>query len=242
MGQSIKDIWPDGGSPISLTTTPSYLWRDSDAQEVEFFCDADFRINIAPRIKQLLFYDDTDESYTDYSSEAQDGDADVAIVLSSMQTADRIYVRTEEPILGIYFDILATNDAVSVMTINYWKDATPDAWADTGNTDGTDVGGDTLKQDGLNYWTAPSDEIIHPAFGGQPKGYWYQITISGALDSAVELVQAMALSKRSSSQAPTVVLKASTYHSFKMDTENTGGFQIDVSVGTAELQVIWTKH
>ena len=240
----IRDMWPDGGSPISLSTTPSYLWRDTDAHEVEFYCDVDFRINLAPRIKHLMFYDATDGSFTDGADEAQDGDTSTALTLNSMQTDDYIYVMTEDPIVGLYLDLGDKNDNASVLTINYWKDAATDAWADTTNTDGTDVGGDTFKQDGLNYWTQPSDEITKPDLDGSrlPEGYWYQLSIGAALDSSCTILQAMALSRRSSSQRPTVVMKGNTIHAFSMNREQIAGFQIDVASGVGTLNVNWIRH
>jgi len=233
----IKDIWPDGDSPITLSTTPGYLWRDSDAQEVEFFCDVDFRLNISPRIKYALFFDDTAETYTDGANELQDGDTDTALTISSMTSSDYIYVITDDPILGFYIDVDKPNGTASTMTVSYYNGT---EFTDASDTDGTADGGKTFAQDGLVYWAAKTDEA-QTSINGHT-GYIYRIGVSATMDSEVTLLQMLSLSKRSDTHAPSVSREGATYHSFSMNIEEVGGFQLDVSSGSGTLVVNWIKH
>ena len=164
-------------------------------------------IRFNPWLTVLKTTDDllTAANLTDYSSEAQDNDTGTSVTLSSLDTlanGDALYVGADYPFSGVIVDVDAGNDTASVLTINYWNGS---AWTDTTNTDGTDVGGDTLKQDGANTWTIPSawvkaslEEIqneLDSGLGSTMKNvgvmkrprYWTQWVVSAALDSSVTL-------------------------------------------------------
>ena len=144
------------------------------------------------------------------------------------------------PIVGLYFDLDSKNANASVMTVSYWKNTS--AWATTSATDGTASGGATMAQDGLVYWTQPSDELWAAAITGKQPGYWYRISISADLDAAVTVLQMMALSRRSASQRPTVTRSGSYIHSFTLNAAQTVGFQLDVASVAGTLTLHWIKH
>ncbi|KKL80487.1 hypothetical protein LCGC14_2004260, partial [marine sediment metagenome] len=119
----------------------------------------------------------------DYSDAVHVDDTSKTADFSSLgtDTDNAIMVGLPVPIKSLTFDLVTFNDNAITMTISYRKN--DNTWADTSNSDGTDVGGDTLKQDGTCAWTMPSDEIPFYAYGQSL--YWYRITFSGALDASV---------------------------------------------------------
>lgn len=241
----IRDIWADSSSPISLTTTVTNLWRDPGAEEVEFYADADFRLIVAPYLLEVVFYDDSAATYTQGAKEAQDGDTTtVALTLNSMEGgADYIYLKCDEPITGFYADLTNLNSTGSVMTVSYWKTQTTPAWADTGDTDGTiATTAKTFGQDGLVYWTQPSDEIQCAPLTGYGAGFWYRIGVDTTLDTSVTLIQLLALNRKHGTRRPVVVFKGDTYHTFSMNNDAVAGFMLDHATATATLNVNWIRH
>ena len=131
-------------------------------------------------------------------------------------------------------------DCTVTDTTNLTIGTTVGAWVDTTQTDGTDSAGDTLKSDGLNYWTTKSDEVT-TVVGTYPRGYWYKLTVNATLDSTTTIGQMMSLSRHSSSQLPTFKLLKNTYHNIVMDKEEYAGFIVS-AVTTGDLTVNWMSH
>lgn len=129
-----------------------------------------------------------DEGF-DYTLELTDGLTTTSATLSALpaRTAGSgIFVCTPVPAKSFTFTMGDTNDDASVMSIYYWKSTS--AWATVSDiSDGTDVGGDTLKQSGTVTFTAPSDIQERYLFG--KVGYWYLITFSVALDASVTVTK-----------------------------------------------------
>ena len=115
-------------------------------------------------------------------------------VLDTLKTADFIYVRTNARHGGLRFEMIAANDAASIITAAYSK--TDNTFAATAISDGTDVAGDTLKQDGnIVIDTVPTDwerktlqqlgivDVDAPA----QAGHWFRLDVSADLDSDFEV-------------------------------------------------------
>jgi hypothetical protein len=133
------------------------------------------------------------ENGEDYTFNVNDERADTFAELDSLDTLanhDALFICTEIPASKLNFTFItgSTNDNASVMSVHYWKDTSGSyGWtAVSGLSDGTDVSGDTMKQDGSVTWTAsPTSEVPHYMFGRN--GYWYRLTFSAALDSDVQV-------------------------------------------------------
>ena len=119
----------------------------------------------------------------DYSDEIHVSDTSKVADFSNVgtDTDNAIMIGVPIPIKSLTFDLVNLNDNAAIMTISYWKNDS--TWADTSNSDGTDVGGDTFKQDGTCAWTMPSDEMPLYAYGRSM--FWYRITFNAALDATV---------------------------------------------------------
>lgn len=126
----------------------------------------------------------------DYSDEASDGSTDTVVVLDGMLVYEScVFICCPSPADGIKFTVSAGNDNASVATLYYKK--SDDSWtALTAGThtwdDGTDVGGDTLKQTGTMSWVGSSVVSEIPSYMYGQCGYWYQLRVSATLDVAVE--------------------------------------------------------
>lgn len=123
----------------------------------------------------------------DYTDQATDGDANTVVVLDSLDTAangDCLLICTSIPASSFTFTVSAGNDTASIMSMYYWKNDS--TWAAvSGEDDGTDVDGDTLKQSGTVTFTQPTD--MQEKWLYNRVGYWYMFVFSAALDAEVEI-------------------------------------------------------
>ena len=86
---------------------------------------------------------------------------------------------------SLTFTVSLPNGTVSTATLHYRKN--DNTWADTSMTDGTITSSKTLAKTGSMTWTATTDEI--PTYMYGQSGFWYQLRVSVALDSEVELTK-----------------------------------------------------
>ena len=173
------------------------------------------------------------------SDEMQDGDAE-DFAIDSFDTAannNYIYVGADVPFRGVAVDLNNKNDVASVLTVNYPVNK---AWVDTGNGDTTDVGGDTLKQDGNVTWTVPvpwtkqslvtmGDTTIKETWS-IANLYWTRWEVSSALDTT-DLVQMRALNR---STVYAELLEGQTIE-FAVDPSSVSSVEALTDAGTANL-------
>ncbi len=197
---------------------------------------------------------DSGATFTDYSVEAQNDSADADITLSSLDTVangEALFIGATVPFRGLQFDLEDLNDTASVLTISYYNGTT---WADTSNSDGTDVGGDTFKQDGANTWTinsawvseqfrnimAKDNEPFKPTYV-QPAGarehvsslYWVRLEVSAALDSSTTASSIHALNR--SERYAQLVLNQNHNQALKTGFGGFGSLEYSTDAGTADL-------
>jgi hypothetical protein len=201
----------------ALSTTATYIPFGIGAAHVfitprEFATAVVARIAINPYLVVLKTADAMATLPTDYSQNAQDGDASTVVTLSSLDTyanGDYLLVGAHLPIRGVYVDMsAAVNGNASILTVYYRK--SDDTWADSSATDGTTSGGATFAQDGLVYWTVPTDwklAKLTDIFTGVPSNsvtntgmYWTQWRVSAALDASTT-ASAMLAANRSTAYA-----------------------------------------
>jgi hypothetical protein len=90
-----------------------------------------------------------------------------------------VYVRFYAQVNGLRFDIAFTNKEYAILTVQYYNGS---GWDNvSGLSDGTDVGGVTMAQDGDVVWTRPDDEVelSHNA----QLGYWVRMHVNNPLDA-----------------------------------------------------------
>ena len=148
----------------------------------------------------------TSTNITDYSEAAQDLSTSTKVTLNSFDTianSNALYIGSWLPFGGVDVDVNNTNSNASVLTVKYWKQGSPNAWADISASDGTTTGGHTFGQDGLVTWTVPSDWQSARLISGQANQnyigdtnlrlgiaqeelYWTRWEVSAALDSTTD--------------------------------------------------------
>ena len=198
---------------------------------------------------------DAGATWTDYSSAAQDEDADTHVDLSSLSTlvnGDAVYIGATTAFRGLDVDVDGANGNSSVLTASYWNSS---AWTDTSDTDGTISSGKTMGQDGTITWSVPSawsagslNNILQNLDGGgsfqstaaaAPQyGYqdlfWVRLEVSAALDSAVTLDSIHALAGSTAyaelTAGDNVIELAANYGEF-------GAVELTVTTGTVNTVV-----
>ena len=180
------------------------------------------------------------DNIVDISDEMQDGDAtDHALDNFPAASTGLIYVGARVPFRGVAVTMGDKNDDATVITVNYWNGG---AWTDISDTDGTDDGGDSMKQDGSVTWTVPaawtraSLAAIGDTFpSGTPEQgavrYWTRWQWSNALDASIDVRTMLALN-RSTSYAELV--DGQTIE-FKVSDREIGNVEALTNAGTANL-------
>jgi hypothetical protein len=196
-------------------------------------------------------------TFTDYSEVAQDDSSTDSIALASLDTlanGDALFIGSHVPFRGVQADLDDKNDTASVLTISYYNDTT---WVDTSNTDGTDSGGDTLKQDGANTWTINSawvaatledifgkaNDAFGPTFVKPAAGiriystplYWTRWEVSAAIDSSVSAISLHALNRSVSyAQVSTTHTHVQAIH---RGLGGAGSIEYRTDAGTADVNI-----
>ena len=192
------------GGGTALTTTVTRILLPLGTQEVTLIprnaaggavvC----KFNFNPFLTVLKTTDDH-ATFTDYSTEAQDGSTSTDITLSSLGTlvnGDALYVGAHVPFSGLVVDVDLTNSTASVLTGSYWDGS---AWVSLSVTDGSAAAGATFGQDGDITWTVPSAWVEGAPHGlghvSNAMRFWARFTVSAALDSTTTLNSLLAITR-----------------------------------------------
>lgn len=137
-----------------------------------------------PRPAAIYKYINSATAYLSYLDQIYDSDTTRVMSVGGLTSSDYLYFGFWRPFSGLYFDFNTNlNDNAATWDVEYYNGG----WTDvSGDSDGTDVSGDTFKQDGLYSWTLPSDWVPFLVQGGA----WYFIRMkpSGTLSATVELI------------------------------------------------------
>lgn len=129
-------------------------------------------------------------TYTDYSTEASDGDPTTTIAIGALDTAannDWLVIGHPLPFNGIYFDVSTASTTTSTLSVDIWNGT---AWVAASWYDLTtsNAGGITLNRPGwiLNGDTSPIELgwVPHELTVGSAKTrYWARIKVSALLSA-----------------------------------------------------------
>lgn len=179
---------------------------------------------------------------TDISDEMQDGDATDHVLDDFPITGTGfIYVGARIPFSGVAITMGDKNDDATILTVRYWAGG---SWADIEDTDGTDSGGDSMKQDGSVTWTVPTawtknslsnigDTLPSNAQRLHEDLYWTRWEWSAALDASID-VRTMLAINRATTYAE--LLEGQTVE-FKISDRELATVQALTNAGTANLVV-----
>lgn len=241
------------GETASLTTTASYLLLKPGFHEVKLYSASQWRLALSPSFLHVLFYDKSADTYTEYRKQATDRDNATHVPLDAMAIDDFLYLGTTEAVLGYYFNMDGSNfnEVAAALDMEYCSTAVASeatlAFTDVGgsDSDGTDVGGDTLKQDGVYTWgTTPTPDLTWkrstlgtyeaPLYS---KCYWIRFKPSSVLSATVDIIDLIPVYINSDY----AYMEAGIEYQFSLNVAKVGGF---VLKGTASqtLDVSWVKH
>lgn len=107
-----------------------------------------------------------------------------------------------------------------------------------GDSDGTNSVADTLKQDGLYYFTLPS--VVRGALAGVDNEslFWYRFKPSATLSTTVDLVDIIP----AAANTDYGYMEPGMEYQFSFSTTMCGAFEILASAGTPTLDISWVKH
>ena len=196
----------------ALTTTAGYIQLPKGTYHIyltprNFATAVVAKVAINPWLVILETNDAMATAPTDWSESAQDADAATDIDVSSFGTlanGDFLLIGSHLPFRGVYIDVDSTNSAGTASTsVYYWNGS---AWADTTETDGT-FSTMTFAQDGLVYWTVPTDwraTTLKTLYTSTPTSvytglnyYWTRWEVSAALTDASVTFNSMVAANRS---------------------------------------------
>ncbi len=236
----IREKWGDSTSPVTLGSTVVCLLFDKEAQEVELLLSgtAACNLKLSPRIQVAWLYDATDGSYGDgvtanrnAAEELQDKDTTTALTLNSMQTTDFVYIGLDDPCIGFNVDAGDKNGNTVTLTVKYY---TGSAWASTSATDNTADTNRTLFKDGTITWTEPTTEAKTTV--NNQELYWYQLSVSGALDSTVTILALQALCRKANS-----LLAAANVTIFSRNKDKVSGMEFNIASTTPTLNINYLR-
>jgi len=200
------------GTSLALATTAQWLYLDQDwGGDIIVWTNGgiDYDLLLSPRLTAILIWDNSAETYTDYSGRVSAGTFDTDVDIGGIeQTADMLYVCAPLPFAGLHCEKGVAQDVAAALTGYYPADTagTDDVtWTDLSITDGTDSSGDCLKQDGNITWTMPT-------VGGTG---WCQTTVNGVTGYWVRFVSdAAPLTATATLDAMAAISKFTTYPRF----------------------------
>jgi len=234
----LSDVYGEAAITLS-STVPGYINVNPGYRGVKVYCASDWKMLLTPRIQSVLYYTAATTAYADYTSEAIDKSTTTHVPLDAMLAADILYVGCHTPFLGLWFDVGSSNKNAETATLDveYWKDGTPDAWADVSDdSDGTDSGGATLAQDGVYVWTLPTDWLQKEVDGKTM--YWIRFKPSAPLSTTIDVQQIMAVHPYTNYEW----MEGGMVESFNYDAEEVGGLQFLSVAETPTLHVNWLRY
>uniref|UniRef100_A0A6M3L3L6 Uncharacterized protein n=1 Tax=viral metagenome TaxID=1070528 RepID=A0A6M3L3L6_9ZZZZ len=134
------------GTTVSMSTTAAHLAIPAGYNQIRHSAQMPYRLGLAPRLSKVFYYDDTDGSYTDYTTQAIDGSSSTHVPLDAMPTADFLYLGLETMTRGFYFDIGTNpNDQNRTLDVEYSYDASNGRYIKlTGTVSGALTVGETV--------------------------------------------------------------------------------------------------
>ncbi len=185
---------------VTTSATQNSIAIPKGYNQLSMIADQNFRMSVVPKITKVYFYDASatlGARFVELTAVMLDRvAAGTGTTLDAMTTSDFLYLcYNADTVVPGGVEVVMTasvNDDASVSTWSYYK--TDETFADISDTDGTDVGGDTLKQTGSVTWTKPSDwkigvlaDIVTDADTPRQLGYWVRLSVGTALDADTEI-------------------------------------------------------
>jgi len=220
---------------INIAGTPSnYRALVPGFSDYRMVCDTAWRLSLAPKILHVLYYDATDGSYTDYTTQATDGLSTTHVPLDAMATDDYLYIGTTG-ISWLYFDIgTNANAEAATLDMEYCSTAATASAGPTfsdvaADSDQTTNGGATLAIDGEYVFTKPASvrsklgTLVAPTYS---KCYWLRFKPSAALSATVDINEIIPVYPDATNLA---YMSAATEYIVRLNPAKVGGWYAQCS-------------
>ena len=241
----IQDLAGETATLANTLAVAGVINAKAGFRGVQFYCASDWKLLLTPRLHYVIFYDDSATSYTDYTANAVDRKTATDVTLGAMTTSDYLYIFTPEVIggLDIDMDASAVNSVTTTLDVEYYKTT---GWTNVSNDDdGTDSTGtetgETLEQDGLYTWDAPTDaDRIATADAVNNISGLYGIRFTpGATLSANTAINGLVSIHKGTDY---VTYQGGNTEVLTYDNDFVGGLQFISSSGTPTLNIGWIKY
>ena len=230
------------GSSTTLAAAVAFasiIQRPVWADAFEISVSTGFKMVKCPALHKAFKYDASAATYTSVEDTLRDASATTTIDLDTFDAspADYLYLGFARAVRGFAVNVVNTNDSAAVMAVHYLKD--DGVWTAVSSlSDGSDDGGDTLKQDGLVTFTAPTDWGLEPEHSVNNVGsetYWLRISVNADLDSDVTISQVTGLYENANyAETDDEALRGYTFN-----TVLDGGIEIISQTGTPVASINW---
>ena len=232
----IKKIY---GETVSLTTTAAHLAFMPTYHEVKMYCSSQWRMGLAPRLARVKYFNAT--TYTDYTAHATDRLSTTHVPLDAMAATHYLYLGFKDNVRGFYCDMgTNVNAEVTTLDVEYCSAITAGVGTFTdvaSDSDGTDVGGAPLAQDGLYSFTLPATvKGIITALDVEPL-YWFRFKPVAALSVTVDINEIIP----ACDTVNYAYMEPGVEYQFALNPIACGAFEFD-HASTGTLDVTWIKH
>ena len=233
--------------PLDAMATTSYLYLGTTEPTRGFYFNVDGsnKNDEAATLDWEYCYDISDGTYLKLTGtvsgaltvgETVTGQTSGATAVVVQSNAANIIVKSMAGSFALLEDVdgaAETCDDVSAIDkvargTAFWTDVASDS-------DGTDVAGDTLKQDGLYTFTLPA--VVNGFVTNLGTGHWYRFAPSAALSATVDLVDIIP----ACDTVNYAFMEAGVEYQFALNVAQNGAFEFD-HVGSDTLNVTWIQH
>ncbi len=226
------------GTSMSLTTAPIATPIRRGVSTINCWCASAWQLKLCPRPTAVFKSIDSGVTFTDYTSQATDGNPATVISMSDFPlTTGFFYVilPSDTPMdvgcalyNGLWVDVVTANGTTSTLTCKYWKGS----WTSLSITDNTVSSSKTLAIDGTITWTAVTDATKVEING--KTGYVLRFEVSATLDDDVTLGNIVVLTADTGAY-----LAANTVYDFAVHPSIGGLEGVHATSGTAYVNFIY---
>lgn len=221
---------------------------------------AAMRLQLVPRILQVIFHDDSAAAYIDILKDSprllNRRLAGTTGILGSMTASDSLYIGFAGQVGGLEVDMGTANAVAATLAAAYSRGGSGGLATLTVGSDGTAAAGATLGQDGLVVFTDPTDwgQATLRAFTGLPTApvtdamHWLRLRVSATLTAAITILRLTPIGIEAVGTDSTTAitggmwLKATTEYSFGIASE-VGSIEIIAQAAVATTaRISWIRR
>jgi len=242
----IKEVY---GEVIALTTTASHQALRKGFHAIKGFHSAEWRLGVAPKLLNCLFYNGTTGAYSDHTANVTDGSSSTHAALDGMTTSDYLYLGFSGPTRGFYIDMGSNVNAATTSTLDMEYCSTAVAQGATiaftdvaGDSDGTSSGNVTLAVDGLYSFTLPTawvpSTLGTSAAPYQGKCYWIRFTPNKTLSTPLDINEIIPAARTTNYD----YCEANVTNIYHLNLSEIGALEYKITSDTGNMHLTWIKY